>query len=400
VNVTPVLERHEIRRRCNTPTVTVLVGPIGTCGRVWRRWAQEKNRSVVTLTTLQQAEFRWLTALCTQCDLPRLALKAVARRLGWDGEAFGISWNNKTSYERCRFWETTYPDPVTPALRILCDLAATQDVLPPHNLAQRLLGEYADPLGGLRDLFSLVGSVCSVETWPTLLLQPEAEVNLTWLVNMAPILAQWVFQMPTLAWAICVPPALWQSYLTLTPESRSKALLREGAVDCPPPSPHHFAQVLAAAGEQEHAQPVAQLLAHHGADDLVLDAAVQLVQATRTAAAPEQARSAAERFLYEFLQLLPETAGRWELNASLDVLFGSRPMEVDLLERSRRLVVEIDGYYHFQDSDHYRRDRTKDFLLQKHGYVVLRFLAEDVLCHLEQVRDRILEACRHFSPGA
>jgi hypothetical protein len=157
---------------------------------------------------------------------------------------------------------------------------------------------------------------------------------------------------------------------------------------------------LAAAGEQEHAQPVAQLLAHHGADELVLDAAVQLVQATRTAAAPEQARSAAERFLYEFLQLLPETAGRWELNASLDVLFGSRPMEVDLLERSRRLVVEIDGYYHFRDSDHYRRDRTKDFLLQKHGYVVLRFLAEDVLCHLEQVRDRILEACRHFSPGA
>ena len=140
-------------------------------------------------------------------------------------------------------------------------------------------------------------------------------------------------------------------------------------------------------------------MAEHGADERVLDSAVQLAQATRTDTTPELARSAAERFLYEFLQLLPETAGRWELNATLNFSFGNRPMEVDLLERSCRLVIEIDGYYHFRDRDAYRRDRSKDYLLQKHGYVVLRFLAEDVLCQLEQVRDRILDAWRHLQSG-
>jgi hypothetical protein len=399
VTVAQLLERHDIRRRYNTPTVTVLVGSVGTGGRVWRRWTQEQNRKVVTVTTLSQAEHPWLTALCNQLDLPQLALNSVALRLGLENNTFGSSWKHKTLAERQQFWQTTYPGPVTPLLQTLCELAGTDNPLPPQELASLLLEGYADPFSALSDLYSLLRPLCSVETWPTLLLQPEAGVDMAWLAAVAPTLAQWAFQMPSLALAVCVPPSLWQAYLTQAPESRYKALLREGVVECPPPSPQHFSQALAAAGWQDHPQPTAQLLADHGADEIVLNAAVRLIQATHTDAASDQARSAAEQFLYEFLQLLPETAGRWELNASLDLPFGSRPMEVDLLERSRRLVIEIDGYYHFRDQDHYRRDRTKDFLLQKHGYVVLRFLAEDVLCQLEQVRDRILEACRHFPPG-
>jgi len=37
------------------------------------------------------------------------------------------------------------------------------------------------------------------------------------------------------------------------------------------------------------------------------------------------------------------------------------------------------------DAAHYRRDRRKDFLLQKNGYLVLRFLSEDVTHRLSQV---------------
>ena len=43
------------------------------------------------------------------------------------------------------------------------------------------------------------------------------------------------------------------------------------------------------------------------------------------------------------------------------------------------LAVEIDGYYHFQDADAYRRDRRKDLELQKRGFLVVRVLAEDVV---------------------
>ena len=58
----------------------------------------------------------------------------------------------------------------------------------------------------------------------------------------------------------------------------------------------------------------------------------------------------------------------------------------------RQLAVEIDGAFHFTDAEHYRRDRRKDFLLQKNGYLVLRFLAEDVTRRLAQVIDEITAA--------
>ncbi len=43
----------------------------------------------------------------------------------------------------------------------------------------------------------------------------------------------------------------------------------------------------------------------------------------------------------------------------------------------------------------YRRDRRKDALLQENGYLVLRFLAEDVGKYLDQVLDAILRALSH-----
>jgi hypothetical protein len=319
--------------------------------------------------------------------------------MGQEVGVFRCEWYRKTQSEREQFWQAVYKQSVTPALRTLCDLAANKDTLSPRDIAIRLIEPYTDPLAVLRDLDAILRPLCPAECWPALLLQPDVPVDGSWLVNTASALTPWAFQVPQIAVAVCVPPSVWQSYLMHTPESRSKALLREGAVECPHPAPQEILQRLTAAGWSDAPSPFAQVLAEHGADERVLDSAVQLAQATRTDTTPELARSAAERFLYEFLQLLPETAGRWELNATLNFSFGNRPMEVDLLERSCRLVIEIDGYYHFRDRDAYRRDRSKDYLLQKHGYVVLRFLAEDVLCQLEQVRDRILDAWRHLQPG-
>lgn len=52
--------------------------------------------------------------------------------------------------------------------------------------------------------------------------------------------------------------------------------------------------------------------------------------------------------------------------------------------------MEIDGYHHFCSPEGYRRDRQKDVLLQQQGYLVLRFLAEDVVSGLETILDTIL----------
>jgi len=121
------------------------------------------------------------------------------------------------------------------------------------------------------------------------------------------------------------------------------------------------------------------------------------VHATRKMQADAQgearARSATEAFLFRRLETLPQTAGKFLLNAALPIPFDERgQMEVDLLCAQARLAVELDGPQHLSDPDAYRRDRRKDALLQEHGYFVLRFLAEDVGKRLDHVLDAILRA--------
>ncbi len=110
----------------------------------------------------------------------------------------------------------------------------------------------------------------------------------------------------------------------------------------------------------------------------------------------DRARSASEAFLYRRLQTLPETAGRFLLNANLTIPFdGNGQMEVDFLCAEARVVVELDGLQHLENQDAYRRDRRKDLLLQENGYLVLRFLADDLGKRLDAVLDTILRALTH-----
>ena len=109
-----------------------------------------------------------------------------------------------------------------------------------------------------------------------------------------------------------------------------------------------------------------------------------------------RARSATEAFIYRRLETLPETSGLFRLNADLPIQFDGRGrMEVDLLCAEARLAIELDGDQHLDDPEAYRRDRRKDALLQESGYFVLRFLAQDVGNHLDDVLDAILRALAH-----
>jgi very-short-patch-repair endonuclease len=120
-----------------------------------------------------------------------------------------------------------------------------------------------------------------------------------------------------------------------------------------------------------------------------------------------RARSATEAFLYRRLQTLPLTTGRFRLNARLPIQFDDHgEMEIDLLDAAARLAIELDGPQHLADPEAYRRDRRKDFLLQENGYLVLRFLAEDVGKQLSNVLDTITHALagrirqEHIGPSA
>jgi very-short-patch-repair endonuclease len=116
-----------------------------------------------------------------------------------------------------------------------------------------------------------------------------------------------------------------------------------------------------------------------------------------------RARSATEPFLYRRLETMSDTQGRFTLNAVLPIAFdGQENVEVDLLCADVRAAVELDGAQHLGDPIAYRRDRRKDQLLQENGYVVLRFLAEDVGKDLDLVLDAILRSLsnRRSSPVA
>jgi hypothetical protein len=116
----------------------------------------------------------------------------------------------------------------------------------------------------------------------------------------------------------------------------------------------------------------------------------------------DRARSATEAFLYRRLDTLAETENRFGVNVALPIAFdGLGSLEVDLLCADARVAVELDGAQHLADPAAYRRDRRKDQVLQENGYLVLRFLAEDVGKELATVLDAILRAlsCRKRAVG-
>jgi hypothetical protein len=104
-----------------------------------------------------------------------------------------------------------------------------------------------------------------------------------------------------------------------------------------------------------------------------------------------RSRSFVEAFLFYRLETLPETKGLFKLNHILSILFdGLSGMEVDLVCLDAYVVIEIDGMQHLASKEAYRTDRRKDLLLQEAGYMVLRFLAEDISKNLDMVLDAVL----------
>jgi very-short-patch-repair endonuclease len=138
-------------------------------------------------------------------------------------------------------------------------------------------------------------------------------------------------------------------------------------------------------------------LVHDGVDSPLTNLFVGVaIMASPNTEGANRARSASEAFLYRRLETLAATTGKFRLNVELPIPFdGWGRMEVDLLCALSRIAIELDGGQHFGDADAYRRDRRKDALLRENGYLVLRFLAEDVGKYLDQVLDAILRALSH-----
>jgi very-short-patch-repair endonuclease len=211
---------------------------------------------------------------------------------------------------------------------------------------------------------------------------------------------------PSLLIALAVDAPAAQAYLR-GHESQAQAMVQEGLLELETPSPKELEQRLKKLGVQKTealASSLARLAADGVSDELLerFGAAAREREAGAPPTSQEgRARSKAEEFLYELLQALPATHGLFTLNQQAEFRINDRPVEVDFLSHRLRVAIEVDGYYHFREADNYRRDRRKDLALQRHGYLVLRFLADDVVERLEEIRDTVLEVIsqRREAPG-
>jgi very-short-patch-repair endonuclease len=255
-------------------------------------------------------------------------------------------------------------------------------------------------------VLAALGELLSPESQPVLVLSSPKNADepaaTAWIEQAAGLLSDIATVQPQLSLCLLVEPELLRLYLHKAAETRAKVLVRESVVTIADLQPEGIGKrpredLGNAASGPDQAR---SRLVKRGASarlislfDVAVSAVGELHPESCDPAGVDRARSAAERYLYEQLESLPETAGLFRLNELLDFRFGpDRAIEVDLSATSLNLAIEIDGYYHFQDSDSYRRDRRKDMELQKHGYMVVRVLAEDVVCRLEEVLETILAA--------
>jgi Protein of unknown function (DUF559) len=405
-NVDLTLERHQARRAHSIPTVTVLAGPVGLGLRRWRDWASRSGRNAVVTTdeTGRAVAAAWLTGLAGGRNLRADAVRWVAEAAGLGNpDMLTARLAAQTPHDFERFWVGLSIDggneATGGAARALLALSTAAGAPRPEEVASQLLGE---------------GSPGSNKPWPTavacaaalvpvssltaLVLVPPLKAGAghsVWFAAAAGTLAELALAAPAIPVGIAAPASVVDDFL-LREDSRAAALLREGLVRVEGLNEAALAARLGEAGGSVPAGVVGRL-AEVGVSDELAEALVEAASASlRPPAQPaeeDKARSKAERFLFELLDSLPETAGLFALNRPLEFRHGNAAAEADLVATTLRLVVEVDGgYFHLVDRDAYRRDRRKDWQYQHHGYLVLRFLAEDIFPRLEEVTETILGA--------
>ncbi len=377
-----LLDLHQARRLQGLPALSVLIGEPADGLALWRRWASRQQRPVLDGASNHDPE-----------QSLRVVLGQWCRHL--DSGAAKLCLAGKTEYELRTLLRTHMPTPVLSAAELRQLHHLLQPGVQDSNDDREVLT--ADPWHLLLALAALGG----VTALPALVFSAPGQIT------VVSSLVEGLYGLATARsdWPIAVLMDS-ESHLALQREaesSRALALIEEGVVflgrrestavaSALPPAAlrsERFADTLGFLNTLDPARPLTN---HFEAAVAALTASEVEPGASQLAA---RVRSEAERFLFECLQALPETRNLFRLNVRLPVKFGTTNLEVDLLARSHRLAVEVDGYYHFQNVDAYRRDRRKDLLLQRQGYIVVRVLATDVVERMPSVLDTIKSTLSH-----
>jgi hypothetical protein len=378
------LERHQRRREQGIPTLTVLAGPPRLAASLWRRWLDSLHRPACTIHASSELEVAraWMVSLAQLGNLETHAADFLGTAAGLAPGELPSRLKAKTAHEREVLLQELFPSAPdgdsAAACRCLLQPRVTHKSAAPLDAVLEVCD--GNPLRALAALHALVPP----DRAPTLLLTGSGAEETA---RTARVAAKLCAALPSLVIALTVDRPSLEAYLHGA-ESQAIAMVREGLVELAAPSPESIELKLEALGVKrfEVSSHALNRLAADGVPDEVLSLFAEAARGPQY-----RARSAEERFLHAFLDSHPSTQGLFELNASPDFRLAGRQVEVDLLARRLFIALEIDGYHHFQDPEAYRRDRRKDLALQRHGFLVLRFLAQDVVARLEEILDTISE---------
>jgi hypothetical protein len=337
---------------------------------------------------------RWAGDFFTTSPV-KTAVRWICTLTGRNEDESTASIARMTLYDLECHWRTLPVDPAGPPARaafsILCDQAVGKKTTP-ETLVERLMTG-TDPLPtGLTCVVRALTTLYPAGAWPALLVVPSTDGDVHGLRSTVRTLQAMADAEPRLPIALAITKP---QYDAITADSsRLAAAVREGTIEVRSVSADELLGRLREA-EVEPPLKTVELLTAGGLSD---DAAETFVEAARVVENPEvtgtgpEFRSAPERFLHDQLESWPETAGLFAPNHPLGFVHGTKSAVGDLVATSLKLVVEVDGGYFHLTPDQYRRDRRKDWLYQLNGYLVLRFLAEDVVEDFGPIFETILKA--------
>jgi hypothetical protein len=396
-----LIARHEQRRLAGLPTVSVLLADVPVARAHWRRWIRSARPAAeLTFADPRELTIAIVDVLRGAMELSVIALYFLTRSAGLGAQERPLSPTSRTPHDLERLAQAALdagapPGPARAALEI-CRSAQTN----PRSaqIVERIEAALAGSAGlPWWRVLEAVAFLLPDDLLPAILLSPPIAADArAWLCESAGSTAQLAQSVPKWSVSVAMPPDAFNRYAREAPASRSKSLLENGiiplGIDEAPLCPAEVMTCDApvAIGGMKAIEPSPRL-----AESLETAKTLQPRQ-------DELARSAAERLLFELLESHPDSKGQFVLNGNPGFVFGSRAAEVDLLAPGLRLAVEVDGYFHFTDPTSYRRDRRKDWELQRRGHLIVRVLAEDVVTRMGEVLDFILAAidhCRHHPIG-
>lgn len=138
------------------------------------------------------------------------------------------------------------------------------------------------------------------------------------------------------------------------------------------------------------------LTTHPDDDDAPADGDAPLLAVSRPVGAPAP-HSRAEQALEHALARQPWARDRLWNRSPRGLAALSSAIVVDLMWSAERVIVEVDGADH-RRPEKYARDRARDNMLQRNGFLVLRYTNDQVLTDTSLVIDELAEIIAERNP--